>query len=87
MTLAAREGLFSLSGNILPQAFPAGRLRALAGTGLGVTGQALFAQRRLTGEVALAAPALTLSAKGGVSLANSAFDDLLITAGSANLRR
>lgn len=80
LTLAAREGLFSLSGNILPQAFPAGRLRALAGAGLGVTGQALFAQRRLTGEVALAAPALTLSAKGGISLAKSAFDDLLITA-------
>ena len=80
LALMARAGRFSLSGRIGPSALPAGRLRALAGPGFVVSGTSLFARRRLTGDIALASPALRLSAAGGVSLATSSFDDLLVTA-------
>lgn len=84
LALSAQSGRYQLSGDIAAAALPPGRAQALAAPRLTVSGKASFARRQLTGTLSLRAPALDLVATGGVSLAENAYQDLLVT---ANLRQ
>ena len=80
LALTAQTGRYRVSGNIAAAALPAGRAQTLGAPQLDVSGDAQFARRRLTGTLALRAPALDLVAKGGVNFAENTYQDLLVTA-------
>ncbi|MFM7028347.1 MAG: translocation/assembly module TamB domain-containing protein [Chakrabartia sp.] len=76
--LTAREGVYGLTGTIEAGALPAGRVRQLAAPRIDVQGSARLANRRLAGKLRLRAPALDLAAEGGLNLATSSFDGLVL---------
>lgn len=80
LNLKAQLGTYELAGRIAAAALPAGRAQMLATPYALVRGTASLANRRLKGQMSIAAPALRLTAAGGINLANSAYEDVLVTA-------
>lgn len=78
LNLRAQAGRYALDGRVMASALPKGRLQALAAPYARLSGTAQLAKRRLKGTLSMSAPALRLTARGGVNLANSGFEDVLI---------
>lgn len=79
-TLKAQSGRYALAGRIWASALPAGRAQTLAAPYALIHGTAQLANRRIKGQLHMAAPALRLTASGGLNLANSAYEDVLLEA-------
>lgn len=80
LALSATSGRYALSGKITASPFLKGRLQRLTAPVVTVAGEAGLENRRLDGHLALQSPALMAEARGVIDLANSSFDDLLVTA-------
>ncbi len=86
VAIDAREGHYVLHG-------PIAKVGPLAGLGTGGTGFAMLdadlrlENRLLSGKASLGVNGLSLSARGGIDLARSAFDNLLVDARAADLAR
>ena len=78
LTLGVRDGRYLLAGTLAPSPFLAGKLQRLSAPAVRVDGQASLADRKLTGHLALASPALLLAANGTIDLAESRFAGVTI---------
>uniref|UniRef100_UPI003B3BD6A0 translocation/assembly module TamB domain-containing protein n=1 Tax=Sphingomonas sp. TaxID=28214 RepID=UPI003B3BD6A0 len=80
LALGVRAGHYLLSGTAAPSTFLQGKAQRLTAPGITIRGEADLAERRLTGRVALASPALRLAARGMLDLAQSRFGGVRIDA-------
>ncbi len=80
LALTARSGRYDLNGVVRPSLVTTGRIAALTGPEMRVTGNATLADRRLDTHVGVVSPALALTANGFLDLANSSFDAMRIEA-------
>ncbi|MET3438298.1 translocation/assembly module TamB domain-containing protein [Sphingomonas sp. 1185] len=80
LTLSARAGRYALSGYLTPSLILRGRLQRLTAPRVTLAGQADFADRRLTGALALRSAALRARATGTVDLGGNRFDGLRVEA-------
>ena len=80
LALAARSGRYDLTGTVVPALVTSGRTAALLGPAMRVTGNARLDQRRLDTHLAVASPALALTANGVVDLAQGGFDAMRLDA-------
>jgi translocation and assembly module TamB len=80
LALAARAGHFQLSGTAEPSQFLKGKAQRLTAPGIRIRAEGDLADRRLSGRVRLASPALRLAAAGAIDLADSRFDRLRVDA-------
>ncbi len=80
LALTARSGRYDLNGVLRPSLVTTGRIAALTGPDMRVTGNATLDNRRLDTHLGIASPALALSANGFLDLANSSFDAMRIEA-------
>jgi translocation and assembly module TamB len=78
LTLAAREGTYSLSGNLAPAPILKGKLQRLSSPRILVTGQAKLADRQLDTTLSLRSRAVALDAAGVLDLAESSFDGMQV---------
>ena len=78
LALTEAHDHYALSGRIRPETITHGKLQRLTRPLIQVTGGAHYKDRRLDGTLKLASTALTLSAKGEIDLAHSAFDPLTV---------
>jgi len=74
--LGVRDGRYSLGGTLAPSELLQGKLQRLTQPQIKVLGEATLADRKLTGHLNLASPALQFAAKGSVDLAGGAFAPL-----------
>ncbi|WP_343528911.1 translocation/assembly module TamB domain-containing protein [Sphingomonas sp.] len=80
LTLSARSGQYSLAGQLVPSLVLRGRLQHLTAPRVTVAGQADFADRRLTGAIALRSSALRIRGSGRVDLGDNRFEGLRVEA-------
>ena len=80
LALAARDGLYGLAGTLAPAPFLSGKTQRLTAPAIQVRGHARLADRKLSGDLALATPALRLAAQGMLDLAESRFAGLGVDA-------
>ena len=80
LALGNKAGRYTLSGTLQPQSITDGKLRAMTAPRVGVNGAGTFADRKLSGTVALRSAALALEAEGAVDLARSTLDNLKVRA-------
>ncbi|UVO54334.1 translocation/assembly module TamB domain-containing protein [Sphingomonas sp. SUN039] len=78
LALTATSGRYGLNGVLHPDLVTTGRVARLTGAELRVTGNATLANRQLDTHLALASPALAMSANGVVDLARSSFDAMRV---------
>jgi translocation and assembly module TamB len=78
LALRVQDGRYSLSGMMAPSHFLAGKLQRLTTPRIALRGEATLADRKLTGKLSLAAPALRLATHGTIDLAASSFDALQV---------
>lgn len=78
LALNAREGRYSLSGQLAPAQFLKGRTARLTAPRIGVAAQATFADRRLNGRLSLRTSALRVESTGVIDLGTSSFDGVRI---------
>ncbi|USI73836.1 translocation/assembly module TamB domain-containing protein [Sphingomonas morindae] len=78
LALAEARGDYALSGLVTPASLVAGKLQRLTSPAVRVSGRAHYADRQLTGRLALKAPALEAQAQGRIDLAASRFDPLTV---------
>jgi len=78
--LGVRDGRYSLGGSLAPSLLLQGKLQRLTAPGIKVLGAATLADRRLTGHLNLASPALQFAAAGTVDLGLGAFSHLSLDA-------
>ena len=74
--LGVRDGRYSLGGRLAPSELLHGKLQRLTQPQIKVLGEATLADRKLTGHLNLASPALQFAAKGSIDLAGGAFAPL-----------
>ncbi|NYD90229.1 translocation/assembly module TamB domain-containing protein [Sphingomonas melonis] len=80
LTLAASDGRYTLSGDIVPTGVLSGAALRLASPRLRVQGGATFADRRLDGQIGIRSPSLALDATGLVDLGANAWRNLRLRA-------
>ncbi|MDO6416360.1 translocation/assembly module TamB domain-containing protein [Sphingomonas sp. BIUV-7] len=73
LALTVKDGDYGLTGRLAPSPFLKGKLQRLTAPAVSVAGHARLADRQLTGDLALSAPALRLATRGRLDLAESAF--------------
>jgi translocation and assembly module TamB len=78
--LGVRDGRYSLGGSLAPSSLLHGKLQRLTAPRIKVLGAATLADRRLTGHLNLASPALQFAAAGTVDLGEGAFSNLALDA-------
>lgn len=78
--VTAREGLFSLAGDLRPAPLLSGATARLLGPVLKLDGTARMAERRVTLAIAATSPALVASARGVADFGEERFRDLALTA-------
>jgi translocation and assembly module TamB len=78
--LGVRDGHYSLGGSLAPSSLLHGKLQRLTAPRIKVLGAATLAERRLTGHLNLASPALQFAAAGTVDLGEGAFSNLALDA-------
>jgi translocation and assembly module TamB len=78
LALRVQQGHYSLSGTMAPSPFLSGKLQRLTTPRVAIRGDATLADRKLTGKLSLATPALRFATHGTVDLAASAFAGLQI---------
>ena len=78
--LGVRDGRYSLGGALAPSELLHGKLQRLTAPRIKVLGEGTLADRRLTGHLNLASPALQFAAAGTVDLGQGAFSDLALDA-------
>jgi len=78
--LGVRDGRYSLGGSLAPSDFLKGKLQRLTAPRIKVAGEATLADRKLTGHLNLASPALQFAAAGTIDLAGSALSNLSLDA-------
>lgn len=76
LALTQRQGRYDLAGMLRPSLVTQGKVQRLTAPGLTIKGNAALANRRLDMHLAIASPALALSANGVIDLANSAFSGM-----------
>ena len=78
LALGVREGRYLLSGTLAPSPFVQGKVQRLTAPVVRVQGEATLADRMVRGRLALASPALAVTANGAVDLATSRFAPLTL---------
>jgi translocation and assembly module TamB len=73
LALTVKDGDYGLNGRLAPSLFLKGKLQRMTTPIVSLTGHARLADRQLTGQLALASPALRLATHGALDLTQSAF--------------
>ncbi|MEG3084867.1 translocation/assembly module TamB domain-containing protein [Sphingomonas sp. PB2P12] len=80
LALVQVAGRYTLSGTLAPSSLLKGRLQRLTAPRVLVNGSAMFADRRLDGQLSLRTPALAIDTTGIVDLGANAYRDVRIKA-------
>jgi translocation and assembly module TamB len=80
LALGVREGHYLLSGTAAPSSFLQGKVQRLTAPVIRIRAEGDLADRKLSGRLQLASPALRLATAGTVDLANSSFAALRVDA-------
>jgi translocation and assembly module TamB len=80
LALAADAGRYTLSGTLAPAPYLKGKLQRLASPRVLVNGSGTYANRRLSGELALRTAALSINTTGEIDLAANAYRNVRIKA-------
>ena len=80
LSLAVREGRYSLSGTAEPSRLLQGKAQRMTAPRIRIRGDATLADRKIAGTLQLASPALRLAAAGTIDLATSSFAGVRVDA-------